>query len=123
VSAADQERHHPKSSLAVILSIVLDRHGGFPIEVRDAFERQRPSGNIARVVRGIERDAQHVYRYSEKSGDAQACSEPALSQTPLGGGRCIQPGDRAGTLTIRASEAPARVDKYFVKAVIRVTFR
>jgi len=33
-----KEGHHPKSSFAVILSIVLDRHGGFPIQVRDAFE-------------------------------------------------------------------------------------
>ena len=43
-----QERHHPNSSPAIILSVVLDRHRGFPIEVRDAFERQRPLGDYPR---------------------------------------------------------------------------
>ncbi len=79
-SRGRKERHHPKSSLAVILSIVLDRHGGFPIEVRDAFERQRPFGNVARVVRGIERDAQHVYCYSGNSGKSR-CSSLMLVQS------------------------------------------
>jgi hypothetical protein len=60
----DDRDMKPGTPLAIVLSVIFDRDGGFPIEVRYALEGEQPLGDIARVLIRIERDARPIYRYS-----------------------------------------------------------